>query len=153
MKKLLLIALILTFAAGTAIAQQGGNGGGGNGNGNGKPANGQQGGGYGDPIDRMTELLDLTPEQVFLLEGIFGESQAVREEARNAMRAAAEAHRAEVHTQILGVLDDDQEDLWEAHQLEREALRQTLEEMGYGRGAGGNGNRGGGGRGTGDCNG
>lgn len=152
MKKLLLIAFLLTFAVGTAIAQQGGNGGGNGagGGGKGKPNHGQQGGGsYGDPIDRMTELLGLDEGQVAALELIFEDSQAVREEARENMREAADLHRTEVQTQILGVLTEDQAALWEEHRQQREALRQALDELGYGRGNGGTG----GGRGTGDCNG
>lgn len=155
MKKLALIAFVLIFAAGTAVAQQGGPGQGG---GKGKPGNGQQGGGsYGDPIARMTELLDLSDEQITKLEIIFENSQAVREEAREQMREAAEFHREAVRAQVEGVLLPEQAALWKEHQLEREALRKTLEEMGYGRGNGGAGNGGnggaGGGRGTGDCNG
>ena len=146
MKKLALIAFVLIFAAGTAMAQQGGPG---NGNGNGKGGNSQVGGGYGDPLERLTELLGLTNQQAIDIGLIFEDAQIAREEAREAARVAAEAHRAEVHAAILLVLDDNQDAIFEEHKAEREALKQAIQEMRNERGFGGGGN----GRGTGDCNG
>jgi hypothetical protein len=148
MKKLALIAFVLIFAAGTATAQQGGPGNG-NGNGGGKGGNSQVGGGYGDPVERLTELLGLTDQQAIDIGLIFEDAQIAREAAREAARVEAEAHRALVHDAILEVLDDDQDIIFEEHKAQREALKQAIQEMRNERGFGGGGN----GRGTGDCNG
>lgn len=151
MKKLLLVALILTFAAGTAIAQQGGPGGG-QGNQGGGQGNSQNGGGNGSPVDRLTELLGLDGDQIAAIEIIFEDSQALREEEREIARAAAEKNRADTHTLILAELTDEQKAIFEDHRLQREALKQALEELRNERGFGGGGGRGNG-TGTGDCNG
>jgi len=146
MKKLLLIAFLLTFAVGTAVAQQGGPGQ--KGGGKGKPGNSQSGGNYGNPIDRLTELLDLTEEQIAAIELIFEDAQLVREEEREQARAAAQEHREIVHGLIMEKLSDEQKIIFEEHRQQREALKQALEELRYERGFGG-----GRGNGTGDCNG
>ena len=150
MKKLMLIALLLTFAAGTAVAQQQG-GPGSKGGGMGKPGNSQNGGNYGNPVERLTELLGLNEAQVAAIELIFEDAQALREEAREQARAAAEKNRADTHALILDELTDEQKAIFEERLLQREALKQALQELRYehGFGAGGGGN----GRGTGDCNG
>ena len=152
MKKLLLIAFLLTFAAGTAIAQQGGPGSQGGGNGN-----SQMGGNSGSPVDRLAELLGLTDTQIIAIEGLFEESQILREEAREQARAAAEEHRAIMHDLIMGILTPDQQTLYLEHRQQREALKQALEELrnegGFGFGGGGRGNGTGTGNGTGDCDG
>ena len=147
MKKLLLIAFLLTFAVGTAIAQQGGPGSQGGGKGN--QGNSQNGGGNGNPVERMTELLGLTETQAAAIELIFEDSQALREEERERAREAAQKNRADTHTLILAELTDEQAAIFEEHRQQREALKQALEELRNERGFGGTG----GGRGTGDCNG
>lgn len=151
MKKLLLIAFLLTFAVGTAIAQQGGGPGSqGQGGGQGNQGNSQNGGGNGNPVERMTELLGLDEVQVAAIELIFEDAQLAREEERERVRAASEGNRAVVHTQILDVLTDDQVIIFEEHQQQREALKQALQELRNERGFGGGGGRG---NGTGDCSG
>jgi Spy/CpxP family protein refolding chaperone len=144
MKKVLLIALILTFAAGSAIAQQGNPGSGGGGMG--KSSNSQAGGSIGNPVERLTELLGLDETQAAAIALIFEDSQLVREEERERARAAAEEQRANTHAQILEVLTPEQQAIFEEHQQQREALRQALEDLRADRGYGGR-------RGTGDCNG
>ena len=148
MKKLLLVAFLLTFAVGTAIAQQGGPGSQGGGQGN--QGNSQKGGNNGSPVERLTELLGLTDAQVIAIEIIFEDSQALREEAREIARATGEKNRADTHALILALLTDDQQAIFEDHQKQREALKQALEELRNERGFGGGGGRG---TGTGDCNG
>lgn len=148
MKKLLLIALLLTFAVGTAVAQQGGPGSQGGGKGN--QGNSQNGGGNGNPVERMTELLELTEAQVAKITLIFEDAQLAREEERQIARAAAEDHRAFVHAEIMAVLVGEQKTRYEEHQQQREALKQALQELRNERGYGGGGGRG---NGTGDCNG
>lgn len=153
MKKLLLVALLLTFAAGTAIAQQGGGQGGGQGNqggGQGNQGNSQNGGSNGSPVERLTELLGLAEAQIAAIELIFEDNQALREEERERARAAAEKNRADTHALIMAELTDDQKAIFEEHRQQREALKQALEELRNDRGFGGGGGRG---TGTGDCNG
>ncbi len=144
MKKLLLIAFLLTFAVGTAIAQQGGPGS--QGGGKGQPGNAQNGGNPGNPVERMTELLGLDEIQVAAIELIFEDAQLLREEERERARAAAYELLATVHALILEELTEDQIAIFEEHRQQREALKQALEELRNERGFGG-------GRGTGDCNG
>ena len=151
MKKVLLIAFLLTLAMGTAIAQ---NKGGGQGQGGkGQPGNSFSGNAYGgnqgNPVDRLTEELGLDETQVATIEAIFEENQLLREEERERSRQANCDLRADTHTQILAVLTPDQVDLFDEMQQNRQALRQAIEEMRqyHGGGAGGFG----GGRGPGDC--
>jgi len=150
MKKLLLIAFLLTFAAGTAIAQQGGPGSQG---GNGNSGNSQSGGNSGSPVDRLAELLGLDADQIIDIEIIFENSQILREEERAKARAAAEENRAYMYTLIMEVLDEDQQALYEEHRQQREALKQAIEELRNERGFGGGGRGNGNGTGTGDCDG
>jgi Spy/CpxP family protein refolding chaperone len=147
MKKLLLVAFLLTFAAGTAIAQQGGPGS--QGGGQGKPGNAQNGGNSGSPVERLTELLRLNEDQVADIEYIFEGNQALREEERERTRAAAEKNRGDTHALILAELTPDQIAFFEEQRQQREALKQALEELRNERGFGGGGR----GTGTGDCNG
>jgi Spy/CpxP family protein refolding chaperone len=146
MKKLLLTALLLTFAVGTVVAQQQG-GPGSQGGGKGKPAHSQNGGNFGSPVERLTDLLGLDEGQIATIELIFEDSQLLREEERERARAVGEENRAITHAQILDVLTTEQQVIFEEHQQEREAMKQAFEEMraerGYGRG----------GRGARDCEG
>ncbi len=146
MRKVLLIALLLTFAAGTAMAQQGGPGQKGGGNGNHGNFHSGNYGNPGNPVDRLTERLGLDEAQAAAIALIFEENQALREEERAQARAAAEENRAAVHAQIMEVLSPEQQALFEEQRQQREALRQALEDLNAERGMGR-------GRGTGDCSG
>ena len=146
MKKVLLIAFLLTFATGTAIAQQGGPGQKGGGNGNPGSAYSGNYGNPGNPVDRLVERLGLDEGQAAAIALIFEENQALREEERAQARAAAEENRAAVHAQIMEVLTPDQQALFEEQRQQRDALRQALEDLNAER-------RMGRGRGTGDCSG
>lgn len=147
MKKILLIALLLSLAAGTAIAQgqQGyGNGSGGNGNaGNSFAQN------PGNPVDRLTELLGLDEDQAIEVAAIFEESQLSREEERERTRLMNCDIRANTHDQVLAVLTAEQAALFEEHQLNREAMRRAFAEMQREHGGGNFG----GGRGMQGCDG
>jgi Spy/CpxP family protein refolding chaperone len=140
MKKALLIALLLTFTAGTAIAQQQGGPGGGKGH-----SGNAHSGNFGDPVERMTESLGLDEAQAAAIALIFEENQLLRDDEREQARAMAEEMRANTHAQILELLTPEQVALFEAQLQEREAFRQKLEEYRAERGLGE-------GRGTGDCN-
>ena len=152
MKKILLIALLLTFATGTALAQgqPGGQGSGGPGSGgNGTPANAAGGnfGNPGNPVDRLTEQLGLDAAQVAAITAIFEESQLQRDVERARAHAADCENRAITHELILAELTDDQVLLYEELQQRREELRQAMEEVRQAHGGGGYG----GGRGMMDC--
>ena len=146
MKKVLLIALLLTFATGTAIAQgQQGPGGQGQG-GNGGPGN-SLGGNPGNPVGRLTEQLGLDEAQGIAVAAIFEENQLLREDERERARAANCEIRTSTHEQILALLTPEQAALFEDHKQKRDELRQALEEMKQAHGGGGFG----GDRGMQDC--
>ena len=144
MKKVLLIAFLLTLATGTAMAQGPGQNGGGNGN-PGNSFNGQYGN-PGNPVERLVDRLGLDENQAATIAMIFEENQALREQERAEARAAAKENRAAVHNQIMEVLTTEQQILFEGQRQEREALRQALEDLNAERGMGR-------GRGMGDCSG
>ena len=139
MKKVLLIALILTFAAGSAIAQQGVPGGG-----TGQQGPSQASGNFGNPVDRMTELLGLDEAQAESIALIFEDNHALREAEQERARAFAKDLRTSTHAQIMEVLTPDQQVIFDEHQQQREALRQAMKDLMPERGFGGR-------RGTGDC--
>ncbi len=148
MKKVLLIAFLLTLATGMAIAQNQGQGG--NGGGNGNPAvTGNPGGqgGPGNPVDRLTEVLGLDEIQADELAAIFEEAQSLRDQEQERARQFACDVQASIHEQILLLLTPEQLALYEEHQAKRAEFRQMLDEMRQARGGAG----GFGGRGTGDC--
>lgn len=146
MKKLLLIALLLTFTAGSAVAQQQGGPGSPPGS-KGQPAN-SQAGNRGSSVDRLTERLGLDEDQAAQIALIFEDAQQLRDEERELARLASEEQRAITHEQIMDVLTDDQKVLFEELRQQREELRQALEDVRADRGFGGGGR----GPGTGDCN-
>lgn len=151
MKKVLLIALMLTFVAGSAIAQQQGGPGskGGPGSQGGGPGNsGTYNGNFGNPVDRLTETLGLDEAQAAAIALIFEENQLIREEQREQARMQAEEMRANTHAQILELLTPEQAELFQLQLQEREAFRQKLEDLHANGGLGG-----GRGPGTGDCKG
>ena len=146
MKKALLIALLLTLATGTAIAQgQQGPGGQGSG-GNGHPGN-SLGGNPGNPVDRLTEQLGLDEAQVAAISAIFEDAQQQRDEERERAHEFACEARATTHALILAELTDDQIALYEEHLKNRVELRKALEEMRQAHGGSGFG----GDRGIPDC--
>ena len=140
MKKTLLIALVLLLTSGMAIAQQNGGQEGPQG-GKGNMANSHR----GNPAGRLTEHLGLDENQAAEIALIFEETQLLREEERENCRATSEELRENTHTQIMEVLTIDQQALFEAQLLERQQMRQAMEEVRADRGFGG-------GRGQGDCN-
>ena len=138
MKKLILIALLLTFTSGMAIAQQQGGPGmhGGPGNSDaGFPVN---------PAERLTENLGLDEAQAAEIAGIFEEARLLHDEERQRARQADDEIRASVHAQILAVLTPEQQALFEEQIQERDQLRQKFEDMRAEHSFGG-------GRGMGDC--
>jgi len=144
MRKTLLTALILTFSAGTAIAQQ-------QGGPNADPGlNGNPGYSYAlNRAERLTERLGLSEEQAAELAVIFEEAQMLRDEERERARLVADEIRATIHERIQLMLSPEQQALFEEQLQDREQLRQALEELRAERGFGGFG--GGHGTGTGDC--
>ena len=146
MKKLLLIALLLTFTTGLAVAQQQGGPGSPPGS-KGQPAN-SQAGNRGSSVDRLVERLGLDETQAAEIALIFEDAQVMRDAEREKARLVSEENRAITHELILDVLTDDQKVLFEELRQQREALRQALEDVRGDHGFGGGGR----GPGTGDCN-
>ena len=152
MNKIFLTALILTFSAGTAVAQQqGGPNAAPDTNGmnsmNGNP-------GYSHALnraERLTERLGLSEEQAAELALIFEDAEMLREEVREQARLDNDAIRATIHERIQLMLTPEQQALFEEQLQERERLRQALEELRAERGFGGFGGGHGTGMGTGDC--
>ena len=142
MKKFLLIALLLTFATGTAIAQQKGGPG---------ASSGGQGNSGTTQIERLTDQLGLDELQAEKIAYIFEEAQLLRDEERAKIQLIMEEQRAITHELILEVLDSDQQVLFGELQQRREELKQTLKDMGMSRGGAGGGF--GSGPGTGECSG
>jgi len=133
MKKLILIALLLTFASGMAIAQQQGGAGarpgmqGGPGM-HGGPANFNAGFPV-NPAERLTENLGLDEAQAAEIAGIFEEARLMHDEERQRARQADDEIRASVHAQIMALLTPEQQAQFEAQLQERDQLRQKLEDM------------------------
>jgi len=139
MKKALLIALLLAFAAGTAIAQNS------NGFGKGASGNGGNGGNAGgnNRVERMTEQLGLDEGQAAQIMAIVEASQALHdEEQENFCEVAREIHD-NANAEILLLLTPEQAAMHEELQKQRAQFRRALEDA--------RGDRGFGGRGTRDC--
>ena len=134
MKKTLLIALLLTFAAGTAMAQQqfgpeSGSGG--------KNRQGQfQAGKTGSPVERLTERLGLDEAQAAKVALIFEESLQLRNEERERSHVILDEIREATHAQVMEQLTPEQQTMFEEQRRDREYLRQALEDVrgfdGYG---------------------
>ena len=139
MKKSLLIALLLTFAAGTVMAQQQfgpeSGPGGKNQQGNFQAGNG---GNPGSPVERLTERLGLGEVQAAEVALIFDEAQQLRNEERERCRVILDEIREATHARVLEVLSPEQQALFEEQRQDREHLRQALEDV---RGFDGNGAR------------
>ena len=146
MKKTLLIACLIAFSAGSAMAQQQG------GPGPGPGFEGAPGhfhaGGPANPAQRLTEHLGLDANQAAEGAGIFDEAQQLRDEERARAHQAAEEIRANIHERIRLVLTPEQLVQYEEQLEAREQLRQHLEDMRAEHGFGGGRGMGGG---TGDC--
>ena len=142
MKKFLLIALLLTFATGTAIAQPKG--------GPGAPSGGQGNSGT-TQIERLTDQLGLDGLQAEKISYIFEEAQLLRDEERAKIQLIMDEQRIITHELILEVLTADQQVLFEELQQRRDELQQALKDMGMSRGGAGGGF--GSGPGTGECSG
>ncbi len=147
MKKALLIALLLAFAAGTAIAQNNngfGQGAGGNGGNVGNGGNGGNAGGNGR-VERMTEQLGLDEGQAAQIMAIVEASQSLHDEEQERFRQMSREFRDNANAEILLLLTPEQAAMHEELQQQRAEFRRALEdacgEGGYGRG----------GRGTRDC--
>ena len=145
MKKTLLIALLLTFAAGTAMAQQQfgpeSGPGGKNKQGNFQAGNG---GNPGSPVERLTERLGLGEIQAAEVALIFDEAQQLRNEERERCRVILDEIREATHARVLEVLSPEQQALFEEQRQKREEFRRALEDARGDHGFGG-------GRGSRDC--
>ena len=127
MKKILMIALLLTFATGTAIAKQ-------------QRGSGPPQGRGGDPVAHLTDQLGLDAEQVAAITDIFEDTQALRDEEQLRSHEIMCEIRADSHALVLGVLTVEQQVQFEALRQSRHELKRALEEaradQGYGSGRG-----------------
>ena len=144
MKKSLLIALLLVFASGTAIAQNNnvfgqGNDGNGRNGGNGEYAGGNQ------HVERMTEQLGLDETQQAQITAIFEISQALHAEEQERFRQMSREIRDNANAEIVLLLTPEQAAMHEELQQKRAEFKRALEDA---RGEGGYGR---GGHGTRDC--
>jgi Spy/CpxP family protein refolding chaperone len=110
MKKLLLFALVLSLAMGTAIARQ-----------KGGPDSPPKGG--GDPIERLTDQLGLDVDQVEAITAIFEATNVLRDEQREVFQEVFCELRTEFHTQIYAELTPEQQALFDELLQEREDAR------------------------------
>ena len=125
MKKTLLIALLITFAMGTAVARQ-------------HHGSGPAAGGNGAPVERLAEQLDLDLDQVAAITAIFEDSRLLRDEERERSHEILCEIRTNTHVQILEVLTPEQQVQFEKLQKKRREIRQAFEdahaEHGFGSG-------------------
>ena len=135
MKKTLLIALLLTLSMGTAVAKQQ--------RGSGASAAGI-GGAASNPVERLTDQLGLDVDQVAAITAIFEEAQALRDAERTIFLTIVDEIRTDTHLLVLGALTPEQQALHEELLLQRDALRQTIQDAGFGGGRGMQGGQGGG---------
>jgi len=115
MKKLLLVALVLSLAAGSAIARQKG--------GPDAPPKDRS-----NPIERLTDQLGLDADQVVEITAIFEETKVLRDEQRAEFQAIICELRADSHTQIIAVLTPDQQALFDELQQKRDEARAAFKE-------------------------
>ena len=115
MKNLLLIALVLTLATGTAIARQ-------KGDFKGPPRGGN------NPIERLTDQLGLDADQVIAITAIVEESRALGDQEREATKAVLCDLRADTHTQIIAELTPEQQALFDELQQKRADARKAFKE-------------------------
>lgn len=115
MKNLLLIALLLTLATGTALAKQ-------RGDFKGPPR------GESNPIERLTDQLDLDADQVTAITAIFEESRALRDQEREAFQAVLCNIRTDTHTQVTAELTPEQQALFEDLRQKREESKNAFME-------------------------
>lgn len=150
MKKTILIALLLAFAAGPVIAQDNGGYGQGAGPNVGNGGNGNNGEYAGDNrrVERMTEQLGLDEAQQAQITAIFETSQALRAEEQERYREVNRVIRDNANAEILLVLTPEQAAMHAEMQQKRAEFRRALEDA---RGEGGFGRGGRDGRGTGEC--
>jgi Spy/CpxP family protein refolding chaperone len=153
MKKILLIAFLLTFAAGSATAQQihapgtgtGGPGTGGTAGNSGMAGNTGMTGNFGSPALRLTEELGLDVDQAAEIELIFEEAQLLRAEEQERAQLVSCDNRANTQAQIFEILTPEQQALYAELQQKRDEFRKAFNEMKQARGGFG------GGRGMQDC--
>ena len=137
MKKALLIALLLAFVAGTAIAQN-----------NHGFRKGPGGNGDNHRVERMTEKLGLDEAQQAQITAIFETSQTLHAAEQENFREKSREIRDSANTEIQAVLTAEQAAVHAALQQQRADFRHAHEDT---SGEGGRGRGGRGGRGTGEC--
>ncbi|MFN2623879.1 MAG: Spy/CpxP family protein refolding chaperone, partial [Chthoniobacterales bacterium] len=83
----------------------------------------------GNPVERLTTALDLTPDQQAKVKAIFEQAKPQIQAAREEGRQKAKAIRENLRTQIRPILTQAQQQKWDAMQKAREDMRKAREEM------------------------
>jgi len=83
----------------------------------------------GNPVERLTTALDLTPDQQAKVKAIFEQARPQIKAAREEGRQKIQAIRESVQSQIRPILTPAQQTKWDAIQKAREDMRKARDEM------------------------
>ena len=83
----------------------------------------------GNPVERLTRALDLTPDQQAKVKAIFEQARPQIRAARQEFRQKAQAIRENVQAQIRPILTPAQQQKFDAIKKAREDMRKAREEM------------------------
>ena len=83
----------------------------------------------GNPVERLTKALDLTPEQQTKVKAIFEQAKPQIQAARQEARQKAQALRENIQSQIRPILTPAQQQKYDAIKKAREDMRKAREEM------------------------
>jgi len=83
----------------------------------------------GNPVERLTRALDLTPDQQAKVKAIFEQAKPQIQAAREEGRQKAKAIRENIQSQIRPILTPAQQQKYDAIKKAREDMRKAREEM------------------------
>ena len=83
----------------------------------------------GNPVERLTRALDLTPDQQAKVKAIFEQAKPQIQAARQEAREKAKAIRENIQAQIRPILTPAQQQKYDAIKKAREDMRKAREEM------------------------
>ena len=89
---------------------------------------------WGNPLERMTKTLDLTPEQQAKIKPIFEQAKPQIKAAREESMQKVKAIRDNIRAQIRPILTPAQQQKFDALQKAREDMRKARQEMREARG-------------------
>ena len=83
----------------------------------------------GNPVERLTKALDLTPDQQTKVQAIFDQAKPQIQAAREEGRQKAQAIRENIRSQIRPILTPAQQQKYDAIKKAREDMRKARQEM------------------------